>query len=50
VLAQSPERPATVVELLVHHWHRASSEERAAFGRAVGVNAVWDNAVNPNIT
>ena len=37
------------LDLLLHHWRRASSEERAAFGRAVGVSVLWDCAINPNI-
>src|SRR4051812_31391556 len=40
---------ATTVELLAHHWRHASIEERAAFGRVIGVDCVWDCAIAPNV-
>jgi len=30
-------------------WTRATPAERAEFGRAIGVNVVWDDAVAPNL-
>jgi len=30
-------------------WDRATPAERAAFGRPIGVNIVWDDAVAPNL-
>ena len=48
-VANSAEDPVTTVDLLLHHWQRASREERAAFGRAAGVSVLWDGAISPNI-
>jgi len=42
--------PATRSELLIHHWRRASTTERAAFGRAIGVSEIWDSAIVSNLT
>jgi hypothetical protein len=48
-IAENDDDPVTTTEMLVHHWHRASDSERAEFARAVGVSAVWDDAIVPNI-
>lgn len=34
---------------LTRAWLRASSAERAALGRVVGIDAIWDRAIAPNI-
>jgi transcriptional regulator with XRE-family HTH domain len=30
-------------------WSRSTDDERAAFGRSVDVNAIWDGAIAPNL-
>jgi hypothetical protein len=37
------------VSHLIQAWTRATPAERAEFGRAIGVNVVWDDAVAPNL-
>jgi len=39
----------TNLTLLGRAWNRATPAERAEFGRAIGVNVVWDEAVAPNL-
>ena len=34
---------------LAKAWRKASSAERAALGRIVGIDAIWDRAIAPNI-
>jgi hypothetical protein len=43
-------RSVSTVDLLVRHWRNASPAERIAFGRAVGVTELWDDAIEPNLT
>jgi hypothetical protein len=40
----------TALARLSQAWARATPTERAEFGRAIGVNVVWDDAVAPNLT
>jgi hypothetical protein len=40
----------TALVRLNQAWARATPVERAEFGRAIGVNVVWDDAVAPNLT
>jgi hypothetical protein len=39
----------TALFRLSQAWNRATPAERAEFGRAIGVNVVWDDAVAPNL-
>jgi hypothetical protein len=48
VVAELDLVPTNSVDLLVHHWHRASPTERARFGLEVGAEDLWDEAIVPN--
>jgi hypothetical protein len=48
-LAESREEAADMAELLAYHFRRATDDELAAYGRAVGPDAIWDRVIAPNI-
>jgi hypothetical protein len=48
-MATRSPRSVSTVDLLVRHWRNASPAERIAFGRAVGVVEIWDDAIEPNL-
>jgi hypothetical protein len=47
-LAAWMEPKATIAELLVHYWQKATDQERADFGKVVG-DDLWERAIVPNL-
>jgi hypothetical protein len=44
-----PKAFLTLLEVMVAGWHELTADERATFGAIVGVSALWDQAIVPNL-